>query len=671
MVRFFLNGQVFNNPKDWDGFSTEFKRDYAKRIISVQYTDRITFTGAAYSYILTTQQTDGYCAEINLRVEEQCGNGPWLVLARGKIIMADCEWNETKCSVQCSVVDNGIGARVDNNKKVPVSPLAINSKNNNSLVPVSPIALTMFKASDGTALTGTRRAFDWFDSLAQALNYITDGTVTITSNWYTNLPDDKRYAIAVAPELRTAGFTVPRISWTFDELFNELSKKHNLWIFPTEDASGNPFLILEPEDYFLGPGISNTILNIEDLTRKMDPERLYATVDVGSDEAILELLSANPLPFVVLLGFTRETFHFKGVCNTSASLDLVNKWIIDTNVIYQIAELDNDEYDDKTVIIQYDRTTATATAGNYLFQGATPYLYNEELLSINVLPRFPLPSSVGANYASGFDDSFRAEYADAVAGIEWLTPSLAPTTLYHVRGSNDFTLPNFDTNNVWGNGTTQGNVVSTADSRFTPTAQGLYVFDIGIHWGIQLTYPDADFTGNYSRYSGASVRVHADIYNSLNVLITTAIAGDTTIQYLVGNYFDTIPFAVSLSVGDYVEFWVSGEAGPLMYNFDLGAPVGPTPSSASGFYYGKSLYGLNTQSYIETTAIVSGGVSVATTPSRTLSFTFSRSMTAVEWMDMINNPQDGVMIDGARFVHALTMKRRITGQTTFEMIKQP
>ena len=671
MVRFFLNNQLFNNPRDWDGFSTEFKRDFSKRIISVQYTDRITFTGAAHSYIQSTQLADGYCAEIDLRIEEQCGVGPWLVMARGKIIMADCEWNETKCSVQCSVVDNGIGARVDNNKKVPVSPLAVNSKNDVSIPSVTPIPLTMFAAADGSALTGTRRAFDWFDCISQALAYITDGTVTITSNWYNTLPDHKRYAIAVAPEIRTAGFTVPRIDWTFEELFNELSKKHNLWLFPTEDANGNPFLILEPEDYFLGTGTSNSIYKIEDLTRKLDLERLYATVNVGSDEAILELLSANPLPFVILLGFTNETFHFKGVCNTSAALDLVNKWIIDTNVIYQIAELDNDEYVSNTVIIQYDHTTDTATAGNYLFQGAAPYLYNEELLSINVLPRFPLPSSVGANFASGFDDSFRAEYADGVPGIQWVTPNVLPTTRYQIRGSNDFTPPNFDVNNVWGNGTPQGTVVSTVNSRFTPTAQGLYTFNIGINWHIYATYPRPNVLSTYAEYPGASVRLHADIYNSLNVLINSVIVGDTPMRYTIGTFLDVIPFAASLAVGDYVEFWVSGVGGPLVYNFDIGAPIGPINATGNLPFPGTSAYRFIMGSYIETSAIVSGGVSVATTPSRTLTFTFSRSMTATEWLTMIQNPQDGVLIDGPRFVHALTMKRRITGQTSFSMITQP
>ena len=242
---------------------------------------------------------------------------------------------------------------------------------------------------------------------------------------------------------------------------------------------------------------------------------------------------------------------------------------------------------------------------------------------------------------------------------------------HHLRGDNDYDLPNFDTNNVWGNGTTPGDPVSIADSRFTTTAQGLYVFTIGIHWAITLTYPAPNVLNTFSQYSGAFIRLYADIYNSLNVLIQTAEVGDTNTQWVQGLYFDTIQFPVSLQAGDYVEFWVMGQEGPLAYNFDLGAPIGPTPASASAFYFGRSLFRLKLGSYVETTVVVPGGVSVATIPSRTLTFKFERSVTTSEWLNMIRNPSDGVIIDGQRFAHPLNMKRKVTGDTTFELIRQP
>ncbi len=673
MVRFFLNSQVFNNPADWEGFSTQFKRDYDKRIISVQYTDRITFSGAAHTYIQGVQQADGYCAEIDLRIEEQCGNGPWNVMARGKVIMADCEWNETKCTVQCSVVDNGIGARVANNKKVPVSPLSDLSKNNVSITPVPPIDLTMFNTA-GADISGTRRVFDWFLCMEQALAYITDGSVTITSDWYANLPDDEKYAVAVVPELRTAGFNVPRIAWTFDDLFTELSKKHNLWLFATEDSAGSAKLILEPEPYFLGTSVSNTVLNIEDLIRKTDIERLYATVDVGSEDGIVELLVDNPLPFVVLLGFSKETFHFKGVCNTDASLDLVNKWIIDTNVIYQIVEQGNEDFDKNFAIVQYTASTSRATMGTYLFIGATPYLYNEQLLNSNVLPRFPLPSSVGVNYAPGIDDRFRAEHLySSNSHADWeVSISFIYTPLeYQIGFGNDWDSPNFDTNNTWGNGTAPFAPVTTANSLFTPTAQGVFVFNLNLVWSILGTYPNPNALNTYSEYRGCYITVKVKIYNSSDIEIGSYVFGTTPTQWVVGTYTDSFSVPVSLSVGDYVKFFAQGYNGAKAYNYDLGAPVGPTPPTLSPAPGGRCIFNVSFGSYVETETVISGGVAVPTIASSTLTFSFSRFVSSGEWLAMIQDPGAGVMIDGARLVHALDMRRKITGETQFEMIKQP
>ncbi len=674
MVRFFLNSQVFNNPADWAGFSTSFKRDYEKRIISVQYTDTITFSGAAHDYILSVKQADGYCAEIDLRTEEQCGNGAWNVMARGKVIMADCEWNETKCTVQCSVVDNGIGARVANNKKVPVSPLADKSKNDVTITPVTPIDLTMFNTA-GANISGTRRVFDWFLSLQHALAYITDGSVTITSDWYANLPDDEKYAVAVVPELRTAGFNVPRIAWTFDDLFTEMSKKHNLWLFATEDSAGNAKLILEPEPYFLGTGISNTVLNIEDLIRKTDIERLYATVDVGSEDGIVELGSANPLPFVVLNGFSKETFHFSGVCNTDASLDLVNKWIIDTNVIYQIIQENNEDFDKNIALVQYTASTSKATRSRYLFPGSNPYLYNERLLNYNVVGRFPLPSSVGVNLAPGFDDSFRAEYTDeSVAAItpwhmDYYYSGAYPT--YQLGFDNDYDAPNFDVNNVWGSDYTPGVPVPILESDFKASAQGAYVFRLGIVMDLFGVVPVVvDPTYMITSFQKVSLRIYAEVYDASATLVQTITVGDTPYKYLYGLYeADEMTFTVSLDTDYRVKILAKAmHVGNIAG--DGNDPTEPQPDGNSDSE-GDVRLTLGVGSWIQTDKIANGGFVIPPTSAQTESFTFERYTDANTWLMMTRNPGFQVVIDGNRKVYPLDMKRKITGETQYEMIKQP
>lgn len=675
MVRFFLNGQLFNNPKDWDGFSNSFKRDYNARIISVQYSDRITFTGAAHSYIEATQKADGYCASIDLRVEEKCGRGQWIVTARGKVIMADCEWNETKCSVQCSVVDNGIGAWVASNKKIPVSPLAARSKNNAVITPAPPIFLNVFTQGTGAPITGTRRVFDWFASLEQALAYVSDGALTITSSWYAALPDDERWAVAAIPDLRTSGFEVPRIDWTFDYLFNELSKKFNLWLFPTEDAQGNPFLILEPEQYFLGTTLSNTILNIEDLIRKTDTERLYATVNVGSSDGIVELASTNPLPFVMLTGFSEETFQFAGVCNTDSALDLVNKWIIDTNVLYQVIEQNNEDFDKNYAIIQYTASTEDATKGQYLFPGSTPFLYNEQLLNANVLRRFPLPNSVGVNLAPGFDDSFRAEYTDEpFAGIVPWHMDFYYNGVYTTKQlgfDNDYTLPNFDVNNVWGSDNGPGAPAPIAESDFKASAQGAYVFELGVVMDIFGVVPvPGNLTFGEVFYQTVAIRIDANVYDAGGTLVQTILVGFTDSNYLFGTYeADDMTFTVSLDTDYRVRFFGTAVKTGIVFG-GQSDPIEAQPVG-NGDAEGDVRMTFGLTSWVRTTKIASGGFVIPATDAQTEAFSFDRNTTTDEWLNMIRNPGSQVLIDKNRFVYPLNMRRKITGQTNFEMIKKP
>lgn len=674
MVRFFLNDNLFNNPRDWSGFSTEFKRDYDKRIISVQYSDTVTFSGAAHSYIKSVDDADGYCAKIDLRVEEQCQGGQWRVLARGTVIMADCEWNEKACTVQCSVADNGIGARVANNKNVPVSPLSVVSKNGEGITAVPPINLTMFTSTGGD-VTGSRRVFDWFLSLQHALAYITDSNVTISSQWYADLPDDQKYSVAAVPDLRTAGFNVPRIDWTFDELFDELSKKHNLWLFATEDGAGNASLILEPEPFFLGTGQSHEVLNIEVLIRKTDTERLYATIDVGSEDGIIELGTANPMPFVILTGFSKETFQFSGVCNTEAVLDLVNKWVIDTNVIDQIVVNNNEDFDDKYAIIQYIQSTSKATKAQYLFPGSNPYLYNEQLLNANVVGRFPLPSAVGVNLGPGFDDSFRAEYTDeSVAAItpwymDYYYQGVYP--IYQLGFDNDYDDPNFDVNNVWGSDYTQGVPIPISESDFKASAQGAYIFNLGVVVNIFAVVPvviNAEF-GEVS-FQRSAIRIYAEVFDAANTLVATYTIGETPPRYLYGVYEpDEMSITLSLDTDFRVRFygraiWKGYIAG------DGNDPIIPQPDGNDDSE-GDQRMTFGTGSWVTTTKYANGTFVVPATASETQTFVFNRHTSADQWLQMVNNPGYRVKIDGPRYAYPSVLSRKITGDTSFELIKQP
>jgi hypothetical protein len=391
--RHILNGQLVNEPTDWSSFSGEISRDAKSRTITQSYPSSATFGSDGYA-LLRSLFVGNLCNIIDYQVDERCGN-TWRTALRCKVIIADCVFNLTKCTVQASLVDDSIGARIANNRKIPIRYTSELTKNEENLNPTPVIQVSMFDPADtdpNAYLTPNRRMADWFDAITHAVRYITDDTVTVVSQWYANLPDDERFAITTGYQIRTAD-TQPRglyMTWSFDQLFFELAIKYDLWMFPSRDANGDPVVNIEPMSALMGTTVGLEHVAVEDLEQDIDTDQLYASVAVGSETGLPNLDAVESLPFLLLIGQSEERFHFTGVCNTDQELDLVNKWSICTNLIERTLG-GNAEQDDRLFFVQYDRTALDATKGNDF---APSFQYNPALMNFRVLERYPLPSSI-------------------------------------------------------------------------------------------------------------------------------------------------------------------------------------------------------------------------------------------------------------------------------------
>jgi hypothetical protein len=398
IFRHTLAGQQVAEPIDWSSFSGEVLRDYRTRTISQGYPTSARF-GLDGHAILRALWLSNDCQVVTYQVDEQCG-GVWYTVMRANIIVADCVFNLTKCEVQASLVDDGIGARIANNRRIPIRYSAEKTKNSDDLPPVPERLVQVFDCSNpnpAVYIPQARRMLDWFDAMTHAVRYITDDNVSVVSAWYAALPDDEKWAITTGFQLRTADATQRGLymEYTFDELFFELSKKYHLWMFVTRDANGDPVVNIEPESDTRLAAIAIAHRGVEDLEQDVFGDLLYASVAVGSDDGLPNLDAVESLPFLVLIGHSKERFHFEGVCNTDAELDLVSQWSIDTNLIERTIG-GNTEADDDIFLVQYDPTTLLSTKGD----DYTPsFQYNPALLNFRVLGRYNLPASISVTTA--------------------------------------------------------------------------------------------------------------------------------------------------------------------------------------------------------------------------------------------------------------------------------
>lgn len=663
-----LDGSAVEEPQGVQDFSDELARDLKERIIGVKYKVSLTFTGDGAKYLDDKYQAGGFCGTVAYEARQWC-NGSEFTVIRGEINLAECKFNETECEVEAGIADDGIGARIINNKDIPVSPTAEVTKNTLPITPIAALSIRMFTPSTG-AFGAARYCFDWFDCLKNTVLYITDNEVSVVSSWYSSLPDGEQYLLASGYEMRTAtGLPSAPLVYSFKALFDEIGKKHNLWIGVERDALGSPVLRVEPEPYFYGTGGTIQHADIQDLIRSTDLDRLYAKVSVGSDTFIKEQGGAFSLPFLTLRGFTKEEFHFEGTCNTDESLDLVNKWVIDSNVIEDVVVNGNDEYDDDMFIVQYTPSTNRATQGTYLTPGSAPYLYNEQLQSSLVIARYDLPSPVGA-FFNATSAAFRAERTSPNP-VEFYPLPAGLSTLAIVQYDDDYTPPNNDTSNAWGNGTTQGNPVSQADSRYTAAAQGYFEFDVSMLWRITQNVPLVLGSGiNQRAYKSIRPDIQVEHYTAANVLIGTPQGiPASAFQYVAGAYSISGTIGVSMDVGEYIQ---------VRYQFEHTAPTVQTPFAGPLpplFPEGVTVRLLN-GSVIKTSFVTGGGYVAGGGQARIIKYEYERDVDIATWSNLVADPKQQIAIGGGPqallTTHLLNAERNIvTGATTWSVIKRP
>lgn len=406
-----FDGVAVDEPLDWSGFNADIDRDYDKRTISAKFPTSAKFGGGGYDTIRTLFLS-GFCSIIEYKVEEKCG-GAWWVVMRSNIIIGDSVFNLTKCEVDVSLVDDGIGARIENNRKLPIRFTTERTKNADTMTAVSERTVYIFDPNDplGTYLDDPRRMIDWYDAIRHAVGYITDLTVPVQSDWYEALTADEGWAITTGLQLRTFGSSDRDLymEYTFDDLFTEIAKKFNLWMFITRAADGSPVLRIEQDADTYSDTEVSSMPSQEDLTQEVDTELLFASVAVGSENELPNLDAVQSLPFLVLIGQSKERFGFEGVCNTNTELDLVNKWNIGTNLIEAVIG-GNTDYDDEIFLIQYNGAdafdegfdsgfggTLKAVKGDDYNPLAPPYQYNPLMLNFRVISRYNMANDIAVS----------------------------------------------------------------------------------------------------------------------------------------------------------------------------------------------------------------------------------------------------------------------------------
>lgn len=491
-MKFYLDGTLVDNPTDWDELKSYLKRDDDLNGIVLFQESSLTFGGDGYDYLYSKLE-DSFCNVVELKVLDNCAGGDYLQIIKGSIFVSDCKFNEKACLCNAKVEDNSFFKSINNNKSIEFSPFTDRTKNAEVLTTATTYNLDVYSVVNGsTLIRGNCQAVRVYEAFRSIIAFMSDNTVGFTSTTFGIGGDWEGLCITSGYQLRTAQAS-PFPQFTFEDFFNEIKARIPIG-FKINDPYGSPVLQIEEESFFFNTTVEDTFEDIYEIITEFDQNKLYAVMNVGS--STVDDSFTYPFPEdIALFGFKEESFFISGECNIDFSIDLINDWILSSNIIQRVSVGSDQGYDDNLFLI--DSTLVDASNGrttNTDFLGVGSFFYNERLTNKETISRY-----------QGFVPNNIANYLD-VSGAGTFKAYL-PANITHTAT----VAPDNDDYNPLALSAEAYDVSAAyniATYRFTAPTSGVYTFNTNIHLTTTLG------VGSVTAYFQAYIRV----FNAANVL---------------------------------------------------------------------------------------------------------------------------------------------------------
>ena len=448
--RITLDGQNLGSPVEWqsDGYAAQWDNDF----FSVSGDGSFTFVDDAYKYIKGLYDTS-YCSVIEAKVYI-CDE----LFHTGLIFISESVFDLIKCTVNCAVSDNGYLAIIKNKQRQQYFP-AVGTSSDQSVIAEAPEILIEFHNVTTGASEGFKRCYRVFDVLNFLVRAMTDDAMTLVSDFFDTGPGANLILVS-GSDLSYATYSTATnyLSISYENLWEDLKSLYSL-----RGAPQGTSIRIEPWGYWRTPVVSESFTDLSELSERVDADKIYATVSVGSNRYIqpTDDTPATSYPNTNLITWESQTYNLRGSCVTENQLNIaVKNIIIDSNSI-ENALNGNQEYDKYVFLVETDG--AATTQFNTLDNGF--FYYNQGLNNQNVLSRWR-------------ERIHNSVFSDSGGILGSFSASLSVDTVIDL-----VTLPDYD------------NVISDPDSAYTPGfSTGLYTLpDTGTYlfqgdYEIQLTW---------------------------------------------------------------------------------------------------------------------------------------------------------------------------------------
>ena len=528
-----------NNPDGVAGLSQELFYDDVLKAIFFRIDNELIFVGDGYDYIFDIIFDQSICTQIDFSL--RIGTGSSTEVFAGLIHASDfTEIDPLRKMLKTPVNDNNISSFIFKNRTIKTYVDAPFTKNAIALTVTTSVLMDFFIPSTGLYTTVTDvKCWSVDDCFRFLVGFMSDGEVSYTSPYFGTGGAGNNLFITTGNMIRekaqnaATGYPSPHIS--FEELFTEMDKILNLSMY-IDHTTTPPQLVIDQTANLYSETDLQTFENVNDIKISLERERLYTKLKIGSQITQTEDNGTFTLSDIRFLNFKQEEYHILGQCNAGETeLNLVNQYILDSNVIEDLLVNFNASYEENIVIIETDYPTTNQTKRYDNFVSGS-YIYNKSLnnyqKSVNYLGA--IPNDIAA-YVSDDSNKFEATKSSY---------SLASGVIIHPTETFD-----------------PANNHSTVTGRFTcpPGGDGAYSFTV--------YYADLDYSGFPGIPAGTYLGdLYLRKYNSASVLQQTITIGHYEWADL-DTIFDTGGTGVfSLVAGDYVVVEGAVGTGSVIYS---------------------------------------------------------------------------------------------------------
>lgn len=479
LFQFKFDGELVQEPEGWREAQITIERNKLLRGLLFEYTNELTFYGDAYN-ILLDKLNNNLCSSINVDILRRCQGGSFELFFEGEIKLSEeVTFFPDKCKATAQIKDRTYNSKIRNNRKIEARASVGKSKDGTEITEASSIDLKFHDIATGNYSTPARKAWRVHDVFDFLVRFMSNGSLSFKSDFLdqgTSRDSGYNYNFAVISGrgIRDNNFAeAPFV--TFEKLFEFFKKTHDL-AFRIEGST----LRVEPLSTFFDEANALEFDNVPDVEMKVNNDKFYAGIDVGSDDYSDDDGTFNTIRYKT---FKTESYHIQTDCNRDEILDLQPPYLYDSNNIEKSFGGD-DGNDDSPFIIEYFHDTNNneyKTVSDPISEFNNNFFYNLHLTNEFIIKNNS--GNIPAN-AVVFDNENESEFQAVISD-----PGSSPVSAFSITNSatSQLNAPPLDKtetemfdNDSRGNldpeGFDPGSNYNTSSYFYTAPADGIYKF---------------------------------------------------------------------------------------------------------------------------------------------------------------------------------------------------